>query len=79
MTAHALRLLEDALLLSTEERKALAEAILSSVPEDDAGTSLSPEWREEIKRRIEAVRRGEDRPVPWYEADARIRQALADL
>ena len=53
MTSAAKKILEDALSLPEEERAALVDALNESLeaPED----ALSPEWRAEIARRIEAI------------------------
>ena len=40
--------------------------------EDD----LSPHWKAEIARRIEAVERGESSLIPGDEVEARIRETL---
>ena len=77
MTAAAKKILEDALALPERERVALIEALADSiVGEDD---DLSPEWKAEIARRIEAVERGESRLIPGDEVDARIRQTLGRI
>ena len=74
MTAEAKKILEDALALPEEERVALIDALADSVmgEVDD----LSPEWKAEITRRIEAVERGESRLIPGDEVEARIRETL---
>jgi putative addiction module component (TIGR02574 family) len=79
MTREGHDLLERALKLSPAERMKLATEILDSVgdeAEDDA--ELSPEWREEIERRLQ----DEPKPgKPWptgEEVIARLRRELGD-
>lgn len=77
MTAAAKKILEDALALPKPERAALIDALADSlVGEDD---DLTPEWKAEIARRIEAVERGESRLIPGDEVDARIRETLGRI
>lgn len=73
MTSTAEKTFEDALSLPEDERAALASALDASLSK--AG-DLSPAWKAEIARRIEAVERGESRLVPGEEAMARVRSAL---
>jgi putative addiction module component (TIGR02574 family) len=75
VTAEAKKILEQALALPEPERAALIDALADSIvgtPADD----LSPEWKAEIARRIEAVETGESRLVPGDELAGRIRQTL---
>ncbi|MCB9658229.1 MAG: addiction module protein [Sandaracinaceae bacterium] len=73
MTSTAQKILEDALSLPEDERAALADALNESLsPKGD----LSPAWKAEIARRIEAVEGGESRLIPGDEALARVRAAL---
>ena len=77
MTSATKKILEEALALPEEERAALVSALNESLeaPADD----LSPEWKAEIARRIEAVERGESRLVPADEVEARIRATLRSI
>ncbi len=74
MTSAAKKILDDALSLPEDDRAALVDALNESLeaPEED----LSPEWKAEIARRIEAVERGESRLIPGDEVEARIRETL---
>ncbi len=74
MTAEAKRVLEQALALPEEERAALMEALSDSLHE--ASGELSPEWKAEIERRIEAVEGGESRLIQGDEVEARIHETL---
>jgi putative addiction module component (TIGR02574 family) len=55
---------------------ALIDALADSIVGDD---DLSPEWKAEIARRIEAVERGESHLIPGDEVEARIRQTLSRI
>lgn len=74
MTETARKLLDDALGLPPEDRRALAEALMDSV-DDDRG-ELSAEWKAELAARIAQIERGEVHAVPWSEVEARIRRTL---
>lgn len=64
------KILRDALSLPEEDRAALVDALQESleVLEDD----LTPEWKSEIARRVEAVESGESRLLEGDEVEARI-------
>ncbi|HRP28248.1 MAG TPA: addiction module protein [Burkholderiaceae bacterium] len=49
--------------LSTDEREELLNRILLMPAEDQAAIDAS--WLAEAERRLDAIERGEDRPVPW--------------
>ena len=71
MNARIDHLLDEALLLPTDDRSALVVALLDSLEgSDDA--SLSDAWRQEIRRRRAGLRDGTIVPVPWGEAKARL-------
>lgn len=74
MTEAASKLLDNALALPPEDRRALAEALMDSV--DDESGDLSPEWKAELATRIAEIERGEVQAVPWSEVEARIRKTL---
>ncbi len=77
MTSATRKILEDALALSEEQRATLVAALNESLEttEDD----LTPEWKAEIARRIEAVERGDSRLIPGDEVEARIRKTLREI
>ena len=77
MTSATKKILEDALALSEEQRATLVAALNESLEttEDD----LTPQWKAEIARRIEAVERGDTRLIPGDEVDARIRKTLHEI
>jgi putative addiction module component (TIGR02574 family) len=66
MSPKAEQLLREALDLPVEERASLAESLMESLEEgeDEAETA----WNAEIDRRIQEVRSGEVRTIPWNEA-----------
>lgn len=74
MTSATKKILEEALALPEEERAALVSALNESL--ETVADDLSPEWKAEIARRIEAVERGESRLIPWDEVETRIRDTL---
>ena len=77
MTSATKKILEDALALSDEQRATLVAALNESLEttEDD----LTPEWKAEIARRIEAVERGDSPLIPGDEVEARIRKTLRKI
>ncbi|MGB5195386.1 MAG: addiction module protein [Polyangiales bacterium] len=77
MTSATKKILEDALALSEEQRATLVAALNESLEttEDD----LTPEWKTEILRRIEAVERGDSRLIAGDEVEARIRKTLREI
>lgn len=77
MTAEAEKVFEQALALPERDRAALIEALADSMVAHDNDMDLSPEWKAEIARRIEAVERGESRLIPGDEVEARLRMALS--
>jgi putative addiction module component (TIGR02574 family) len=65
----ARKILDGALALPAEARAALVDALSASLEPVD----VSPEWRDEIRRRIEAIERGEAQLVSWADVRARLR------
>ncbi|MGB5283416.1 MAG: addiction module protein [Polyangiales bacterium] len=74
MTSATKKILEDALALPEEQRATLVAALNESL--EAAEDDLSPHWKAEIARRIEAVERGESSLIPGDEVEARIRETL---
>ena len=66
------RLLQEALSLSEDARVDLAEALLESVEHEPADSGADAAWSSEARRRLEEVRSGAVKPVPWEEAERRI-------
>jgi putative addiction module component (TIGR02574 family) len=66
------QILVEAMALAPDEKVELAERLLASAS-DTEDDSLSPEWIAEIRRRIEAVDRGEMPTYPAEEVFERLR------
>jgi putative addiction module component (TIGR02574 family) len=82
VTDAAEKLIKEALALPAEERRRIGTALLDSVAGeafDNDDVELSEEWNEEIARRIERLRSGEAKTVPWSAAEARIKKSLRGL
>ena len=75
VTAEAKKIFEQALSLPEEQRAELIDALADSIV-GTAADDLSPEWKAEIARRIEAVERGDSRLIPGDEVEARIQATL---
>lgn len=72
MSPNAEKLLQEALTLSDDARVGLAEALLESVEHEPADEGAAAAWSAEAKRRLEEVRSGTVKPVPWEEAERQI-------
>ena len=72
MAPNAEKLLQEALSLPEDARIALAEALLQSVEQDLSDEGADAAWSAEAKRRLEEVRSGAVKPVPWEEAERQI-------
>ena len=72
MSRAAAELLTEALRLPTQERAALIEGLLESLDErpDERAEEA---WEAEIKRRLEESDSGTAQPIPWDEAQHRLR------
>ena len=71
MNARVDHLLDEALELPTEERSALVVALLDSL-DGNPDVSLSEAWREEVRKRRNALRAGTVKAVPWADVKARL-------
>ena len=65
------KLLQEALKLSTEERAALATALLATL-DGPADPDVEAAWVAEIEQRLVEIDSGAVKPVPWQEARASI-------
>ena len=72
MAPNAEKLLQEALSLSEEARVDLAGALLASVEHEPTDEGADAAWSSEAKRRLEEVRSGAVKPVPWEEAEGQI-------
>ena len=70
MSSNALRLLDEALQLSEQDRAELALRLLDSVGEPT--DQVERAWIEEAKRRLAEIDSGQVQTVPWSEARQRI-------
>ena len=76
MTAAAQKVLDLALALSDEERALVLDGLAESLEKD--GPDLHPDWDGEIRRRIEAVEKGEMKVIPGDVAMDRVRRMLRE-
>lgn len=72
MAPDAQKLLQEALSLPEDVRVELAEALLESLDHEPSDDDTHTAWSSEAKRRLEEVRSGDVRAVPWEEAERRI-------
>jgi len=72
MSPSAKKLLEDALSLPEDARVDIAAALLESVEHEPVDEDADAAWSAEAKRRLEEVRSGAVKPVPWEEAEKQI-------
>jgi putative addiction module component (TIGR02574 family) len=82
LTPEVSKLLEQALSLSVEEQEALANSLISSlggeVDEGPAEEGAEKAWAEEIKRRVDDIRSGKTKMIPYEEVRRRLAARLAD-
>lgn len=65
----------EALKMPRESRAKLAEALAESLGGDSPG-DIDQAWSAEIRRRLDDLRSGRTKPVPWSQVRRRIRAAL---
>jgi putative addiction module component (TIGR02574 family) len=71
MNARVDHLLDEALELPAEERSALVVALLDSL-DGNPGDANTEAWREEVRKRRNALRAGTVSAVPWTDVKARL-------
>jgi putative addiction module component (TIGR02574 family) len=76
VSTEATSILVRALMLSEAERRQLGEALLDSVPPEDAD-SIGAAWNEEILRRVAQIEGGEVEMVDGPTGVAEIRERLS--
>jgi putative addiction module component (TIGR02574 family) len=76
MTREVARILNDALLLSEDERLELAQQIIASV-EGAADEDWHEQWLAELDRRLTADRGDGERGAAWEEVRARVLHTLS--
>ena len=65
---------DEALQLPLEDRSRLASRLLESLDDDD---DVSPEWLEEIRRRVNEIKNGTAKMVPHDEVMSNVRERVA--
>jgi putative addiction module component (TIGR02574 family) len=70
MSPELSKLLDEALMLPLDEQELLANSLLSHVAEN-TDESVQAAWDEEIKRRIEEIRSGRAKMIPWEDVRTR--------
>ncbi|CAN93866.1 MULTISPECIES: addiction module protein [Sorangium] len=71
MSLPAEEILDEAMKLPESERRVLALRLLESVG-DEAPEEVERAWAEEARERLDDIRAGRSKPVPWEEAHGRI-------
>ena len=64
-----------AMELSEEERLLLADALYNSLPAEE---DLDPEFVTELERRMDDIRTGRVKTIPWEEVRAQIDRVIDD-
>ena len=75
MGAEARRLLDQALALPDDDRRAFVEELIRSIQGIPA--EFAPSWRGELEGRIAEFERGDVQAVPWADVEDKIAQVLA--
>lgn len=75
MTHEASELLQKALALSEHERAELASTLIDSL-DPITDDNVEAAWQEEISRRIEDLRSGKAKTVPWETVYKEVRAIL---
>jgi putative addiction module component (TIGR02574 family) len=82
LTPEVSKLLQQALSLSVEEQEALANSLISSLggegDEGPAEEGVERAWTDEIKRRVDDIRSGKTRMIPYEEVRRRLAARLSD-
>jgi putative addiction module component (TIGR02574 family) len=63
------KILQEALSLPEDARLDLATALLESVDRDPPDEGTEEAWSAEAKRRLDELRSGAVKPVPWGDAE----------
>jgi putative addiction module component (TIGR02574 family) len=81
LTPEVSKLLEQALSLSVEEQEVLANSLISSLGsevDEVRAEGAEKAWAEEIKRRVNDIRSGKTKMIPYEEVRRRLAARLAD-
>ena len=76
VTAEAERLLEAAMKLPDAERAELAAILADSIGDGHSDEEIEAAWVAEAKRRLEDIRSGKSKTIPWEEVDRKLRAML---
>ena len=76
VTAEAERLLEAAMKLPDAERAKLAAILADSIGDGHSDEEIEAAWVAEAKRRLEDIRSGKSKTIPWEEVDRKLRAML---
>ncbi len=71
MSSAAKKILEEVLQLPLDEQVAIAETVLSRY-EAESQEEIDEAWKVEVRRRIEEIRSGKVKTIPWEEARAKL-------
>jgi putative addiction module component (TIGR02574 family) len=77
MSEEATALLKKALTLPVKERAELASSLIDSL-DSSTDENVEAAWQEEIARRIETLRSGGTRTIPWEEVREKAHAILHD-
>ena len=72
-------LVECALSMPRAERSYLVTKLIGSLDDDDDDVEFSQEWRDELNRRVEAMRNGTSPGIPHEEVMNGARELLASI
>jgi len=72
MTQKSQVVLAEALKLTAHERAEVAEQLIASLDEGPEA-DVEQAWQEEVQRRLQHVKRGEVKTIPWEEVQRRLR------
>jgi putative addiction module component (TIGR02574 family) len=78
MTPQVSEVLEKALTLSTQDRGLLIDRLIESLDEGPAEEGVEEAWSEEIKRRVDDIRSGKVKMIPYKEVRRRLTARLRD-
>jgi putative addiction module component (TIGR02574 family) len=77
MTQEVAELLKKALALTESERADLACTLIESL-DPSVDENVEAAWQDEIRRRVEELRSGKVKTIPWEEVRAQARAILDD-
>ena len=75
MREAASEILKKALTLTADERAEMASSLIESL-DPIADEEVEAAWQKEIARRLDNLRRGKVKPVPWSKVRSKARAVL---